>query len=104
MGLCFYPDMAERFSRNPKENHMMEIKRILRYMKGIEDYGLWYKKGGSLDLNVFIDVDWEGSVDDRKSTTGGVLFHGKRLVSLDKQEEKLYFLVYNRGIICGNNS
>ena len=30
----------------PRENHMMEIKRILRYLKGTKDYGLWYKLGG----------------------------------------------------------
>ena len=43
------------------------------------DYGI--KKGGNLDLKEFIDVDWSGSVDDRKSTSGGALFLGKRLVS-----------------------
>ena len=36
--------MVARFLANPKENHMMAIKRIMRYLKGIEDYGLWYKK------------------------------------------------------------
>ena len=35
----------------------MAIKRIMRYLKGTEDYGLWYKLGGSLDLNVFTDAD-----------------------------------------------
>ena len=33
--------MVARFSENPKENHMMSIKRIMRYLKGTEDYGLW---------------------------------------------------------------
>ena len=32
--------MVARFSTNPKENNMMEIKRIMRYLKGTEDYGL----------------------------------------------------------------
>ena len=32
--------MVARFSANPKENHMMAIKRIMRYLKGTEDYGL----------------------------------------------------------------
>ena len=73
--------MMEICLANPKENHMMEIKRIMRYLEDTEDYGLWYKKGGNLDLKVFIDVDWVGSVDDRKSTSGGILFLGKRLVS-----------------------
>ena len=53
----------------------------MRYQKGIEDYGLWYKKGGNFDLKAFIDADWVGSVDDRKSTSGRAFFLGKRLVS-----------------------
>ena len=60
---------------------MMAVKRILRYLKGIEDYGLWYKIGGNLDLKVFTDADWVGNIDDKKSTSGGALFLGKRLVS-----------------------
>ena len=59
----------------------MAIKRIMRYLKGTKDYGLWYKLGGNLDLKVFTDVDWSWSIDDRKNTSGGELFLGKRLVS-----------------------
>ena len=33
--------MVARFSANPKENHMMAIKRIMRYLKGTKYYGLW---------------------------------------------------------------
>ena len=35
----------------------------------------------NLNLKALTDVDWVGSVDDRKSTNGGVFFYGKRLVS-----------------------
>ena len=73
--------IVARFSTKPKENHMMAVKRILRYLRGIEDYGLWYKFGGNLDLKVFTDADWAGNIDDRKSTSGGAFFLGKRLVS-----------------------
>ena len=44
----------------------MEIKRIMRYLKGHKDYGLWYKIGGKLDLKLFTDADWARSIDDRK--------------------------------------
>ena len=59
----------------------MVVKRILRYLKRTEDYGLWYKLGGNLDFKVFIDVDLAGNIDDRKSTSGGELFLGGRLFS-----------------------
>ena len=65
----------------------MVVKRILRYLKRIKDYGLWYKKGGTLDMKAFIDVDWARSVDDKKSTSGGVFFLGKRLVSWTRKKK-----------------
>ena len=40
------PDIAlkirivARFSANPKENHLMAVKRIMRYLKGTDDFGL----------------------------------------------------------------
>ena len=33
--------IVARFLAKPKENHMMAIKRITRYLKGTEEYGLW---------------------------------------------------------------
>ena len=66
---------------------MMAIKRILRYLKGIEDYGLWYKFGGNLDLKVFTNVDQVGNLDERKITSGGAFFLGKRLVPWTSKKE-----------------
>ena len=81
------PDIAlvvgivARFFANHKENHMMFVKRIMRYLKGIEDYGLYYKKNENFELSAYTDVDWVGNIDDRKSTSGGGLFLVKILVS-----------------------
>ena len=59
----------------------------MRYLKGTEEYGLWYKFGGNLDLKVFTNVDWAGNLDDRKSTSGGAFFLGKRLVSWTSKKQ-----------------
>ena len=45
------------------------------------EYGLWYLKGQDFTLKAFNDADWEGSVDDRKSTSGATFFLGNCLVS-----------------------
>lgn len=70
----------------PKENHMRIVKWILRYIKGTEDYGLYYKNNDKFELKVYIDVDWVGNVDDRKSKSGRAFFLGKRLVSWTRKE------------------
>ena len=59
----------------------MAIKRIMRYLKGTYDFGLYYKRTEKFDLKAYTDVDWGGNIDDRKSTSGGALFLGKRLVT-----------------------
>ena len=66
---------------------MMAIKRIMTYLKGTEDYGLWYKLGGNMDLKVFTDANWARSLDDRKRTSGGAFFLGKRLVSWTSKKQ-----------------
>jgi hypothetical protein len=32
------------FQSTPKESHVVAVKRILRYLKGTMDFGLWYPK------------------------------------------------------------
>ena len=57
-----------RFQAAPKDSHIIVVKRILWYRKGTEEYGLWYPKGNNLIIQAFTDADWEGSIDDCKST------------------------------------
>ena len=73
--------IVARFFTNPRENHLMAVKRIMRCLKGIDDFGLYYKRSEKFELNAYTDVDWGGNIDDRKSTSGGALFLGKRLVT-----------------------
>ena len=70
-----------RFSANPKENHLMAIKRIMRYLKGTKEYGLYYKKNEKFELRAYTDVDWARNNDGRKSTSRGAFFLGRRLVT-----------------------
>ena len=63
-------DLVSRFQAAPRETHVVVVKIILRYLKGTLDYGLWYSKRTNFTLKEFTDVDWAGSADDRKSTSG----------------------------------
>eukprot|EP00253_Pinus_taeda_P019635 PITA_19635 len=70
-----------RFQANPKEAHLQAVERIFKYLQGMKNYGLWYPRDIDLTLHAYTDADWEGSVDDRKSTSSGAFFMGSRLVS-----------------------
>ena len=69
------------FQATPKESHVLAVKRIFRYLKGIEEFGLWYPKGKYLSLMAYTDVDWVGCFDDRWSTSGATFYLGECLVS-----------------------
>ena len=79
--------IVSRFSANHIENHLMAVKRIMRYLKGIDDFGLYYKRSDKFELNAYTDVDWGGNIDDRKSTNGRALFLGRRLVTWTSKKQ-----------------
>jgi hypothetical protein len=56
------------------------MKRILRYLQGTSDYGLFLHRSSSSDLVVYMDADWAGCPDTRRSTLGYVVFLGDNLV------------------------
>ena len=33
-----------RYQANPKESHMIALKRIIKYVKTTTDFGVWYSK------------------------------------------------------------
>jgi len=45
--------LCARFQTNPKESHFKVAKRILKYLKGITNVGLWYRNDLTLFLVVF---------------------------------------------------
>ena len=79
--IAFSVGVCVRYQAAPKESHLTAVKRIIRYINGNPDYGLWYSKDSNECLASYSDVDWGGSVDDRKSTLGGCFYLGNNLVS-----------------------
>ncbi|GKC11706.1 putative ribonuclease H-like domain-containing protein, partial [Tanacetum coccineum] len=53
----------------------------IMYLKGKPKLGLWYPRVSSFNLEAYSDSDYVGANLDRKSTTGGCQFLGKRLIS-----------------------
>lgn len=77
LDIALVVSIVARFTTNHRENHMMVLKRIMRYLKLTKDYGLWYKKSDKFELKVYTYVYWDGNIDDEKSTSGGIFFLGR---------------------------
>ncbi|GJW79058.1 putative ribonuclease H-like domain-containing protein [Tanacetum coccineum] len=72
---------CSRFQVTSKTSHLNDVKRIFRYLKGKPKLGLWYPRVSSFDLEAYSDSDYARANLDRKSTTGGCQFLGRRLIS-----------------------
>ena len=79
--------MVVRFQAGPKESHVHAVKINFRYLKGTINLGLWYPSKNSFSLKSYSDADWEGCVDDRKSTSGGSFFLGESLVAWTREKQ-----------------
>jgi hypothetical protein len=66
---------------DPRESHLTAMKCILRYLRGMPDYGLLLRRSRSTYLAVYTDADWAGCPDTRRSTSGYAVFLGDNLVS-----------------------
>nr|GEV80848.1 uncharacterized mitochondrial protein AtMg00810-like [Tanacetum cinerariifolium] len=79
--------LGGKYQANPKESHLVAVKRIFRYLKGTLNLGLWYPKGSGFDLKAYSDSYYAGCNLDRKSTSGGCQILGGKLVcwSVKKQ-------------------
>lgn len=53
-------------SSKPKMSHLEAVKRIIRYVKGTVNLGVFYSKGSNGSLVGYCDADWGGSVDDQE--------------------------------------
>jgi hypothetical protein len=79
--------MCARFQANPKECHLMDVKRIFRYLVHTPNLGLWNPKGSTIDLLGYSDSDYAGGKVDRKSTTRTCQFLGRSLVSWSSKKQ-----------------
>lgn len=70
--LMFVVSLISRFMANPTQLHFAAVKRIMRYLKGTMEYGIWYKREEGTKLLGYTDTDYDGDVDDNKSTSGYV--------------------------------
>ena len=76
--ICTRPDLAyaislvSRFMSDPGKEHWSAVKWVLRYLRGTVNHGLIYGKNVSNSVQVqgYVDSDYAGSIDTRKSITG----------------------------------
>jgi hypothetical protein len=73
---------VNRFIQRPMTEHQQVVKRIIRYVAGTLDHGLYYPRcPGEAHLIRYNDSDHVDDIDTSKSTSGILFFFVKCLVS-----------------------
>ncbi|PKU68493.1 putative mitochondrial protein [Dendrobium catenatum] len=58
-----------RFQADPKESHLTAVKKILIYLLGTQNLGIWYPRcSTSFEIIGYSDSNFAGCKVDRKST------------------------------------
>lgn len=98
--LAFAIGQLTRFNSNPGLQHVVALKRVLRYLRSSIDFKLVYgatasgSSGSSgsnqpkLDVFGFCDSDWGASIDDRRSVSGTVFVIAGGAVTWQAQRQK----------------
>jgi hypothetical protein len=85
--LAFTVQQACLYMHDPRQNHQVQLKRILRYVRGTTTHGLLLRASSSLDVTAYSDADWGGCPETRRSTSGFCVFLGDSLVSWSSKRQ-----------------
>jgi len=72
--------VVSKYMSNLKKEHRKAVKWILRYLKGSKDLALCYDDM-DVRLHKYVDFDFMGDVDSRKSTTSYIFTLGREALS-----------------------
>ncbi|XP_072066584.1 secreted RxLR effector protein 161-like [Arachis hypogaea] len=76
----------------PCTNHLQAAKRILRYIKGTLNDGIYYENTNEVNLVGYTDSDWAGDIETRKSTSGFVFHLGSGAISWSSKKQPVVAL------------
>jgi protein associated with RNAse G/E len=87
LDICFFVNTLSQYLVEPRRVHLVVAKHVMRYLKGMLDYGLCYTGDHDFKLYGYIDSDWAGSASDRKSTSGCCFSLGLAMTSWQSRKQ-----------------
>jgi hypothetical protein len=88
LDICFAVNTLSQFQVEPRHEHWIVAKHILRYLRGTLNYGLRYALNIDVQLHGFTDSDWEGSADEKNSTSGICFSLGSAMISWASRNQR----------------
>jgi hypothetical protein len=72
----------------PTTIHLAAAKRILRYLRGTLFHGIAFTPG-PLTLSAYTDADWAGDPDDRRYTSGYLVYLGSNPITWSAKKQPI---------------
>jgi len=85
--IMFAANVLSRYNANPGKTHWKAAKHTLRYLIGTSNLGITYAKSGK-PLHAYVDSDWGGNIDNRRSCTGLALILGGGPINWKSKQQK----------------
>jgi len=76
-----------QFLNAPATTHCKAACRILRYLKNSPGLSLLFPRKSEAQILGYVDADWAGCVDTRRSTTRFCFFLGSSLISWEAKKQ-----------------
>src|SRR5262249_27957144 len=87
--IMYVTSLLSRFMHQPSMVHLGAARRVLRYIRGISDFGLNFTSQSDVSLKGYTDSDWAGSLEDSKSTSGYVFSLGSAAFSWGSKKQQI---------------
>ena len=78
--------VVSQFMHSPLKSYLEVVYRILKYLKSSLGKGILYQNNGNLRLEVYTNVDWAGSLTDKRSIGYCTLLEGNLVTWRSKKQ------------------
>lgn len=85
--LSFAVSLLSRFQSNPGIEHWKALLHVIGYVKNTIDYGLTYSRDADLTPSAYVDADYGGCRDTRRSTSGFVFLMAGGVVTWSSKRQ-----------------
>ena len=87
--ITYAVSVVSQFMHDPRERNLQAVNIIIPYLKATPGKELLFKKGKKLFMKIYTDVDYAGSIADKRSTTGYCMFLGGNLVTWRSKKQNV---------------
>ena len=86
--VSFAVNKLSQFVHKPTHDQLQAAKRVLRYLAGTRNHGIFLQASSPMTLHAFSDADWAGDTNDYISTNGYLIYIGTNPISWSSRKQR----------------